>query len=693
MAEKELVFRVKVVDEAGAVVEKTAKSFDDLNESVSSLQKELDKTDINSEKFQQLQKELKNSEKALSQAKQATTSLGDQLGAIPGPVGQAVQGIKGLGTAFKALIANPIGAVIAAIVLALTALYKAFASTKAGAEKLDQIFAGISAAMDVLRDRVLKVGSALVKFFTGDFSGALDDAKGAVSGLGDEIAAEFQQAMKIKAELQAIDDAQRDLNKSRAEQNRLINESKLRVNDENLSYAERQKALEQVRTAEISLAKQEEELARRRYEAIKAQNALSDSSKEALDAEAEAYIALQNAQTNSLAKQKELFDQEKALRDRQRAEAKAAAEERKRQAEEVVKFEQALELSLVEDKYEKAQMVINNEKTAQLEQLKNLKVSKEKRAELELGIEQATQLKLKQLAEEKQKEDDAKAQEKLAKQKEEADKALAVRKAELDAQIELEMMKDELDLQALSERLTARMELELQNEELTESQRTLIREQYAGKIKEIDKSITDSKKKQSQERIAAEIAEVEAYAAGAQALVSIFGEETMAGKAAALAATYLNTYAGAAKALNDETIPNTFLRIVAAAAVVANGLGQVNKIMNVSTNIPKASQGGLITGVGSTTSDNIPVMVSPGEAVINANSTQMFGGLLSTINEMGGGRRFSNQVPTDTNQMAQSAIISSLSGMGDTPIKTYVVATEISNQQQLDRLEKTRSTI
>jgi hypothetical protein len=35
--------------------------------------------------------------------------LGNKLAGIKGPVGQAVQGVQGLGTAFKALMANPIG--------------------------------------------------------------------------------------------------------------------------------------------------------------------------------------------------------------------------------------------------------------------------------------------------------------------------------------------------------------------------------------------------------------------------------------------------------------------------------------------------------------------------------------------------------------------------------------------------------
>jgi chromosome segregation ATPase len=257
------------------------------------------------------------------------SKLKTDLSAIPGPVGTVVQGFTGLNTAFKAIIANPIGLLIASIVLALTGLFKILTSTKAGAEKFQQVLDGLGAAIDVVRDRLLKVGSAIVKFFSGDFKGAFSEAKGAVSGLTDEIAREAKEAANLRKELQGIADDERALNIERAKQNTLVAESKLRINDENLSYGERLKALEKVRASEVKLAKQEEELAKRKFEAIKAQNALSDSSQEALNAEANAYIALQAAQRTSLTVQKELFDQEKALRDRQKAEAKAAAEAKK----------------------------------------------------------------------------------------------------------------------------------------------------------------------------------------------------------------------------------------------------------------------------------------------------------------------------------------------------------------------------
>jgi hypothetical protein len=258
------------------------------------------------------------------------TDMGEKFSQIPGPIGQVASSVKGLGQAFKILIANPVGLILAAIALVLTGLYKAFTSTKAGAEQLEQVFAGLGALVDILRDRFLKYVGAIKSLLTLDFQGFADGIKGAFGGIGTEIQKEVTQAMELKKTLQSITDQTRDLNKERARQNVLIAEAKLKINDETLSFQQRLEALQEVRKEEIRIVEVEERLAEARYEAIKAQNALSDSSAQALDEEASAYVDLQNKILASKLKQKELFDQEKALRDKQKAEQKAVDDERKR---------------------------------------------------------------------------------------------------------------------------------------------------------------------------------------------------------------------------------------------------------------------------------------------------------------------------------------------------------------------------
>lgn len=120
MAQKELVFKLKFVDENGAVVEKTAQNLNEINKSIADLTEELENTDLGSDQWNDLAKDLANAEDALEktssaieETKNQQKGLGAQLANAPGPIGGVVKGIKGMGTAFKALLANPVVAVIA----------------------------------------------------------------------------------------------------------------------------------------------------------------------------------------------------------------------------------------------------------------------------------------------------------------------------------------------------------------------------------------------------------------------------------------------------------------------------------------------------------------------------------------------------------------------------------------------------
>jgi chemotaxis protein histidine kinase CheA len=362
--------------------------------------------------------------------------LGNKLAGIKGPVGQAVQGVQGLGTAFKALIANPIGAVIAAIVLALTALYKAFTSTKAGAEQMEQVMDALSAAVDVLRDRFLQLVGGIAKLFSGDIKGGLADLKGAFTGIGDEIEREAKEAANLRKELQVVADSERELNKNRALQNRLIAAARLVLEDENSSYADRKKALDEVTISEKKLAKQEEDLARRRYEAIKAQNALSDSSKEALDAEAQAYIALQGAQQQTAQVQRKLAMEAERIRNEENAKQKQAAAEasqrqKERQEASQKEFDDwlALEIKKAETAEANAKFVKDREEKAKADAEKDF----QDWLAMEIKKNEIATANAKFVADREEKA----RQEKAKADKEASDAAIALKKAEFDAEMEL----------------------------------------------------------------------------------------------------------------------------------------------------------------------------------------------------------------------------------------------------------------
>lgn len=114
---------------------------------------------------------------------------------------------------------------------------------------------------------------------------------------------------------------------------------------------------------------------------------------------------------------------------------------------------------------------------------------------------------------------------------------------------------------------------------------------------------------------------------------------------------------------------NTASGAIGIASIIAQASKSISEINGTKSQADatkptpsKFATGGLVTGIGTSTSDSIIANLSNGESVINAKSTAMFGNLLSSINEAGGGVSFANKNQTN-------------------PIfKTYVVASEMTSQ-------------
>jgi hypothetical protein len=215
-------------------------------------------------------------------------------------------------------------------------------------------------------------------------------------------------------------------------------------------------------------------------------------------------------------------------------------------------------------------------------------------------------------------------------------------------------------------------------------------------------------------------------------LSSIIGQDTAAGKAFAVAKATIDTYQSAVSAyaaLSGIPVIGPALGAIAAAAAVASGIATVKKIVsvqvpnapggaggnltqttpsgpaerpsaiNVSASPIKFAQGGLVRGPGTEMSDSIPAMLSDGEFVVNARSTRLFQPILSAINASANLPNFAMGGLVDKNQNRPArdntdTIAEAINvAFRDQPIRTYVTAGEISNEQQFDRIIKSRSLI
>jgi hypothetical protein len=105
--------------------------------------------------------------------------------------------------------------------------------------------------------------------------------------------------------------------------------------------------------------------------------------------------------------------------------------------------------------------------------------------------------------------------------------------------------------------------------------------------------------------------------------------------------------------------------------------------------VARRNQGGFVYGDGGSITDSIPAMLSNGEFVMNARSSSMFSPILSAMNDVG--KMPNTSLPKSFNNQSLVDVMSQ--GMNNRPIKTYVTAQDMSNQQQFDRTIKSRSLI
>jgi hypothetical protein len=213
-------------------------------------------------------------------------------------------------------------------------------------------------------------------------------------------------------------------------------------------------------------------------------------------------------------------------------------------------------------------------------------------------------------------------------------------------------------------------------------------------------------------------ATIDAVASLGNAIASSYDEEAKTSKSAfekrkklQVATSLMSAASGLIQILTQpSTLPSPFDWITkginAAALAIATGVN-ISKIKAVKFEAPdggdqtsasaaaptgvvaRRNQGGFVYGDGGSITDSIPAMLSNGEFVMNAKSASMFSPMLTAMNDVGNlpniglPQSIGNQSLVDV--MAQTA--------NNRPIKTYVTAQDMSNQQQFDRTIKSRSLI
>ncbi len=397
--------------------------------------------DVNSKKAQ---KDVENLEKSIEgvnkEVKETTDSTEQMGGALDNATGGAITKFKALkGTlsgvvkSFKSLRVAIIATGIGALLIAVTSLGQAFTRSEEGQNKFAKILGVIGAAVNVLLDRLADLGegiisvftdpieaikgfanniktfitdkingaiegfgllgSAIKKTFTGDFTGALDDAKNGVVKLNESLnpavmvvnalakstkglVKEMKEEAKIAGEISDLraeaDRLDRKLIVDRAKADRdratLLEKS---VNKEKFTVQERIGFLQEAAALEEKITNQEIEAARKRLEAQQAENALGKSTKEDKEKEAQLEAQLIQLETAKLTKQKEVTSQIIAFKAEEAAANKA------------IRDQEAL------DKKEKKDQEELEEKERKKRELEAQKQFNQEMAQLEVNLQEA----------------------------------------------------------------------------------------------------------------------------------------------------------------------------------------------------------------------------------------------------------------------------------------------------------------
>lgn len=637
------------IPDASKKVNELKESLKGVKTEAGSLNEEVNKTSKLTEVFGQL--------------KQGAESL------IPGLKG-AQGAASGLATQFMALIANPIGLMIAGVVAGLKFLYEAFQSSIAGGKELKAIWAALEGVGAQIKDAVFGLGRAFIstaaaayKFITLDFKGAAESMKQAnkeaatsYKQLGNAIDGTTAKVLYgLAKQQQAVDKARKNQAVVQSETDKLLVKSRETLTDETASIKEKKIALDEVTKAEkassaerVRIAKEDLKIAQARAKALGGE-AEKKSKQELRDLT----IALNEAEKDNamtgikLNKQRKMLAREeasdaKAAADELKAKQKEAADAKKARTKEAADAEKA-HLKEVTD-YENNLRKTNEDLSAKTDQekldLARLRDEEEIKRIAKTDNEKAN---LQALLNEKyfNLQLDLDAKEKKA--KDEKDQADLVAKEATNLTIANDTANSTaVRLAAIAEREAAEKDIIFKSQE----EKTAYEKANADARKKITEEEYEFKKKQAQEA---------ANVLGA--LAELAGKQTAAGKALGISQALVNTYIGVTEALKQKsTLPSPFdvvAKVANVATVIATGFKAVKAITAVK--VPGGGGGG-----GAAPS---PISVSSATAATAAPAAAPSFNVVGTSGQ---------------NQIAQS--------LGNqAPVKAYVVSNDVTTAQSLDR--------
>jgi hypothetical protein len=360
-----------------------------------------------------------------------------------------------------------------------------------------------------------------------------------------------------------------------------IRKLELKLIDEKIAYEKSQRAIamntyekEQNALASLRAAGADEDAIKKqtenRNEAVKQYNKQNQDVKKALDEKKDIenrhLVEIKTAETQSTK------DRAKARKDAQDKARQELKDQQKKDLDEIKKIQDEAIKANDDSVLTEREKELNDLKIKNDAKLALLKKYGKDTTELEIQMmNEKNDIELKYDEQERNRK-----KEKEEKDKKEADEKKAKDQEKLINDLELKKEFDNLSFEEQRAVLTERENILLNDKTLTEEQRTKLAEEFAKSREDIDKREAQAKRQN-----------LEVVGNALSMASDILGESTAAGKALAVASTTVSTYLAAQQAYTSQLIPgdpsSPVRASIAAGIAVAGGLMNVKKILSVKT--------------------------------------------------------------------------------------------------------------
>ena len=303
-------------------------------------------------------------------------NIAAKVKALSDPMAIATKGVNALGKAFKALITNPIGAFIMAIVVAVKALKKGFEQSETASNSLKRAFSALQPVMNAISNVFTGfakiVGSIAEKAIPALVNGlqkASDWMMTLLNKLGivsDEKLESFRKSIEAQKEAVQVtqDLTNREIALTERKRKFQVNEAKAEMevaelrskaaDKDKYTAKEREKFLNDAIAKERAINNEKLALVQEEYDIMKKRSELTDNDAATNDALAAAEANLYNTKREYYAKEKELVAQKiaagKELSDAEKKNAEKADELKKEELKKIEEIQERAELSLLSNK-------------------------------------------------------------------------------------------------------------------------------------------------------------------------------------------------------------------------------------------------------------------------------------------------------------------------------------------------------